>query len=441
MNIKDDSRKINKGDIFVALKKEHDGHDYVLDAIKAGASEVVVEHGLYSVKTTVVNNTHEYLVNYLKENYYDEIKDLKLIGMTGTNGKTTTCFLIYQALNNLNIKTAYIGTIGFYIDSKVCDLPNTTPDICDIYEMLLECKKQNCKYVVMETSSHALDMDRLKGLSFDVGIFSNLTKDHMDYHKTFENYALAKQKLFKMVKYLSIVNSDSEYKDYFISSNTTTYGINSGDYKVSDYKITMGGNEFVVNDVLYKTKLIGKHNIYNTLIVIVLLEYLGFNSDVIKEVISNLSAPRGRMEMIKKDNNLIIIDYAHTPDAVFNIINSCIELKPNNIITIVGCGGNRDKAKRPIMANIACSLSNHVIMTSDNPRDEDAMQIIDDMIQGLDKTNYEIEVNREKAIIKGIQKLKNNDILLVLGKGHETYQIINGKKNDFDDKLIVLNNI
>ena len=441
MNIKDDSRKINKGDIFVALKKEHDGHDYVLDAIKAGASEVVVEHGLYSVKTTVVNNTHEYLVNYLKENYYDEIKDLKLIGMTGTNGKTTTCFLIYQALNSLNIKTAYIGTIGFYIDSKVCDLPNTTPDICDIYEMLLKCKKQNCKYVVMETSSHALDMDRLKGLSFDVGIFSNLTKDHMDYHKTFENYALAKQQLFKMVKYLSIVNSDSEYKDYFISSNTTTYGINSGDYKVSDYKITMGGNEFVVNDVLYKSKLIGKHNIYNTLIVIVLLEYLGFNSDVIKEVISNLSAPRGRMEMIKKDNNLIIIDYAHTPDAVFNIINSCIELKPNNIITIVGCGGNRDKAKRPIMANIACSLSNHVIMTSDNPRDEDAMQIIDDMIQGLDKTNYEIEVNREKAIIKGIQKLKNNDILLVLGKGHETYQIINGKKNDFDDKLIVLNNI
>ena len=441
MNIKDDSRKINKGDIFVALKKEHDGHDYVLDAIKAGASEVVVERGLYSVKTTVVNNTHEYLVNYLKENYYDEIKDLKLIGMTGTNGKTTTCFLIYQALNSLNIKTAYIGTIGFYIDSKVCDLPNTTPDICDIYEMLLECKKQNCKYVVMETSSHALDMDRLKGLSFDVGIFSNLTKDHMDYHKTFENYALAKQKLFKMVKYLSIVNSDSEYKDYFISSNTTTYGINSGDYKVSDYKITMSGNEFVVNDVLYKSKLIGKHNIYNTLIVIVLLEYLGFNSDVIKEVISNLSAPRGRMEMIKKDNNLIIIDYAHTPDAVFNIINSCIELKPNNIITIVGCGGNRDKAKRPIMANIACSLSNHVIMTSDNPRDEDAMQIIDDMIQGLDKTNYEIEVNREKAIIKGIQKLKNNDILLVLGKGHETYQLINGKKNDFDDKLIVLNNI
>lgn len=441
MNIKDDSRKILKGDIFVALKKENDGHDYVEDAIKAGASEVVVEHGLYSVKTTIVNDTHEYLVNYLKEHYYDEIKDLKLIGMTGTNGKTTTCFLIYQALNSLNIKTAYIGTIGFYIDSKVRDLPNTTPDICDIYEMLLECKKQNCKYVVMETSSHALDMDRLKGLSFDIGIFSNLTIDHMDYHKTIENYALAKQKLFKMVKYLSIVNSDSEYKDYFITSNTTTYGINSGDYKVSDYKISMSGNEFVLNDVLYKSKLIGKHNIYNTLIVIVLLEYLGYDSDVVKNVISNLSAPRGRMEMIKKDNNLIIIDYAHTPDAVANIINSCIELKPNNIITIVGCGGNRDKGKRPIMANIACSLSNYVIMTSDNPRDEDPRDIINDMIHNLDKTNYEIITNRKKAIIKGIQKLKNNDILLVLGKGHETYQIIKGKKYDFDDKLIVLENI
>ena len=441
MNIKDDSRKILKGDIFVALKKENDGHDYVEDAIKAGASEVVVEHGLYSVKTTIVNDTHEYLVNYLKEHYYDEIKDLKLIGMTGTNGKTTTCFLIYQALNSLNIKTAYIGTIGFYIDSKVRDLPNTTPDICDIYEMLLECKKQNCKYVVMETSSHALDMDRLKGLSFDIGIFSNLTIDHMDYHKTIENYALAKQKLFKMVKYLSIVNSDSEYKDYFITSNTTTYGINSGDYKVSDYKISMSGNEFVLNDVLYKSKLIGKHNIYNTLIVIVLLEYLGYDSDVVKNVISNLSAPRGRMEMIKKDNNLIIIDYAHTPDAVANIINSCIELKPNNIITIVGCGGNRDKGKRPIMANIACSLSNYVIMTSDNPRDEDPRDIINDMIHNLDKTNYGIITNRKKAIIKGIQKLKNNDILLVLGKGHETYQIIKGKKYDFDDKLIVLENI
>lgn len=441
MNIKDDSRKVKKGDIFVALTKQHDGHEYIEDAIKNGASKVVVEKGLYEVETIVVNDTHEYLVNYLKENYYDEIKDLKLIGMTGTNGKTTTCFLIYQALNNLNIKTAYIGTIGFYIDGKVRDLPNTTPDICDMYEMLLECNKNNCEYVVMETSSHALDMNRLKGLTFDIGIFSNLTKDHMDYHKTFENYALAKQKLFKMVKYLSIINSDSEYKDYFISSNSTTYGINSGDYKVSDYKITMSGNEFVVNDILYKSKLIGKHNIYNTLVLIVLLEYLGFDTKTIQEQVSILESPKGRMDIINYNSNLIIIDYAHTPDAVDNIINSCIELKPKNIITLVGCGGNRDKSKRPIMANIACNLSNYVIFTSDNPRDEEPENIINDMIQGLDKTNYEIEVNREKAIIKGIQKLENSDILLVLGKGHETYQLINGKKYDFDDKLIVLNNI
>ena len=218
MNIKDDSRKIKKGDTFIALNK---GHDYVQEAINNGASKVIVEKGLYDVETIVVPDTHEYLVNYLYDNYYDLIKDLKLIGMTGTNGKTTTCFLIYQALNKLNIKTAYIGTIGFYIDEKIKQTNNTTPDILEIYEMLLEAKENNCKYVVMETSSHALDMHRLDKLSFDIGIFSNLTIDHLDYHKTMENYALAKQKLFDKVKYLSIVNSDSEYKDYFIKPNHT----------------------------------------------------------------------------------------------------------------------------------------------------------------------------------------------------------------------------
>ena len=437
MNIKDDSRKIKKGDTFIALNK---GHDYVQDAINNGASKVIVEKGLYDVETIVVPDTHEYLVNYLYDNYYDLIKDLKLIGMTGTNGKTTTCFLIYQALNKLNIKTAYIGTIGFYIDEKIKQTNNTTPDILEIYEMLLEAKENNCKYVVMETSSHALDMHRLDKLSFDIGIFSNLTIDHLDYHKTMENYALAKQKLFDKVKYLSIVNSDSEYKDYFIKPSTTTYGIDSGDYKISSYEIDMNGTTFILNDITYHTKLIGKHNLYNVLSVIVLLEYLNIGVDKIKEVISLLNPPKGRMDMVKKGNNSIIIDYAHTPDAVDKIIKTCKELKPNNIITIIGCGGDRDRSKRPIMAKYACD-SDFAIFTTDNPRSEDPNRIISDMLQELDKTNYEIELNREKAIIKGIQKLKNNDILLVLGKGHETYQIIDNVKYDFDDKLIVINNI
>lgn len=439
MNIKDDSRKVEKGDIFVALKKVHDGHDYVADAIKNGAGKVIVEKGLYEVETIIVPDTHDYLVNYLKENYYDSIKDLKLIGVTGTNGKTTTCFLIYQALNKLNRKTAYIGTIGFYIDKKIKDLGNTTPDILEMYEMLLRCKGEGCEYVVMEASSHALSMNRLDSLMFDIGIFTNLTEEHLDYHKTMEEYALAKQKLFDKVKYLTIVNEDSEYKDYFIRANTTTYGIGSGDYKVKTYESDMNGLKFLLNDTLYHSKLIGKHNLYNLLAVIVLLEYLGY--DDLKDIVDSLEAPIGRMDIIKYNDNNIVIDYAHSPDAVSKIITANRELNPNRIITIIGCGGNRDRTKRPVMARIACNLSDYCIFTNDNPRDEEPEDIINDMLQGLDSSNYEIELNRENAIVKGIQMLTKNDILLVLGKGHETYQLIKGKKFDFDDKLIVLENI
>lgn len=434
MNIKDDSRKVNKGDIFVALKKFHDGHEYVLEAIKNGASKVVVEEGDYEVETIKVKNTHEYLVNYLYDNYYDKIKNLKLIGMTGTNGKTTTCFLIYQALNKLGIKCAYIGTIGFYLDKKIKVLNNTTPDILEIYELLLECVDNDCEYVVMECSSHALDMHRLAGLQFQYGIFSNLTQDHLDYHKNLENYIKAKQKLFDQVTIKTLVNSDDKYKDYFVRDNTITYGLN-GDYKLSD--INLKERTFKVNNITYKTKLIGKHNIYNLLVVIALLSELKLNTKVIEE----LTCPPGRMDIVNFNNNMIVIDYAHTPDAVSKILDSVKELEFNKIITIIGCGGDRDSFKRPIMSKIACDNSDYVIFTNDNPRYENPNNIISDMLHNLDKFNYEIILNREKAIIKGIQMLEKNDILLVLGKGHENYQIINGVKHHFDDKEIVLKNI
>lgn len=434
MNIKDDSRKVNKGDIFVALKKFHDGHEYVLEAIKNGASKVVVEEGDYEVETIKVKNTHEYLVNYLYDNYYDKIKKLKLIGMTGTNGKTTTCFLIYQALNKLGIKCAYIGTIGFYLNKKIKVLNNTTPDILEIYELLLECVDNDCEYVVMECSSHALDMHRLYGLQFQYGIFSNLTQDHLDYHKTLENYIKAKQKLFDQVTIKTLVNSDDKYKDYFIRDNTITYGLN-GDYKLSD--INLKERTFKVNNITYKTKLIGKHNIYNLLVVIALLSELKLNTKVIEE----LTCPPGRMDIVNYKDNMIVIDYAHTPDAVSKILDSVKELEFNKIITIIGCGGDRDSFKRPIMSKIACDNSDYVIFTNDNPRYENPNNIISDMLHNLDKFNYEIILNREKAIIKGIQMLEKNDILLVLGKGHENYQIINGIKHHFDDKEIVLKNI
>ncbi len=446
MNIKSDSRKIKKGDTFIALKYVNDGHDYVLDAIKRGASKVVVEHGLYNVDTLIVKDTHEYLVNYLKDNYWNKIKDLKIIGMTGTNGKTTTCYLLHKALNMLGEKCAYIGTIGFYIDDKIKDLNNTTPDILELYEMLLEAKKQKCKYVVMEVSSHALSLNRVKGLEFDIALFSNLTQDHLDYHKNLTNYLNEKKKLFTMLRNdsLALINIDDKYYKEFImeQNNNKTYGFKDCNYQITKYNYNINGGHFVINDCdIYDTKLIGKYNIYNLTLVIATLTNLGFYYDKIYDVVKNLDSPKGRMDKIIYNNNAIIIDYAHTPDAVEKALRAVKELNSNHIYTIIGCGGDRDKTKRPIMGKISVENSDLVIFTSDNPRCENPNKIIADIVQNLDKNNYEIEINRKKAIIRGIQLLKENDILMILGKGHENYQIINKEKIFFDDKKIVLDNI
>ena len=439
MNIKIDSRKIKKGDTFIALRGiNDDGHKYVESAIKNGASTVIVEEGEYGVNTIVVKDTKEYLKEYLENNYYDEIKKLKLIGMTGTNGKTTTCYLIYQALNKVGKKCAYIGTLGFYLTDEKRNLSNTTPNLYEIYEMLLECVSKDYEYVVMEVSSQGLSMGRVDTLIFDYVIFSNLTQDHLDYHGTLENYVLEKQKLFKMTnESIAIINSDDKYKDYFILDNKNiTYGKTSNDYKISNIKSTIKGSNFKLNEKEYFTKLIGEYNIYNIVIVIILLELLEI--DNIDEIIKSLDSPNGRMDIVEYKDNIIIIDYAHTPDAVEKIITNVSKLEHNKIITIVGCGGNRDKTKRPIMGDIATRYSDYVIFTSDNPRDEKPRKILKDIVCKLDKKNYKIIVNREKAIKKSIQILSKNDILLLLGKGHEDYQIIKGKKIPFSDKEKVI---
>lgn len=436
MNIKIDSRKVSPGDTFIALKGvKSDGNDYIDDAIKRGATKIVCESGKYDVETIIVDDTKEYLKNYLYDNYYDKIKDLKLIGMTGTNGKTTTCFLIYQALNKLDIKCAYIGTIGFYIDDEKRILNNTTPNLYEIYNMLLECVDKNIEYVVMEVSSQGIAMGRVETLEFTYAIFSNLTQDHLDYHKTMEEYALAKQKLFKHTKY-AIVNSDDKYSDYFLLDNENiTYG-KDGDYKISNIECSLDGSKFKLNDEEYFTKLIGEYNVYNMSVVIILLKLLKINS--IKDIVSKLDSPNGRMDIIKYNDNNIIIDYAHTPDAVEKIIKEVSKIRHNRVITVIGCGGNRDKTKRPIMGKIATDLSDYVIFTSDNPRHEDPKKIINDVVCKLDNDNYKIIIKRKKAIKSAIQMLSKNDILLVLGKGHEEYQIIKDKIIPFSDKNIVI---
>ena len=432
MKIKVNSKKVVKGDTFIALGK---GHNYIDEAISNGASKVVCEYGSYDVETLVVPNTHEYLCNYLKENYYDKIKDLKLIGMTGTNGKTTTCYLLYQALNNSNIRCAYIGTIGFYMDSKVRDLNNTTPDIYELYEMLLECVEYGYTHVVMEVSSIALSLNRVETLKFDIAVFTNLTIDHLDFHKNMEDYALAKQKLFKMLKTdgMAFINNDSDYKNYFMFDKYLTYGFSKSDYTINSYSLNMSGTSFKVNGNSYHMSLIGRHNLYNMCVVIAILDYLNVNSDI-----SVLLHPKGRMDLINYQDNLIVVDYAHTPDAVLNVINTVKEIDHNHIYTLIGCGGNRDKSKRSVMADIATKYCTKAIFTSDNPRREKPEDILEDMVRDIKQNNYEIAQNRKEAIRKGIQMLEKNDILLVLGKGHETYQIIGDVKYPFDDKEIIL---
>lgn len=438
MDIKIDSRKVNEGDTFIAIKGiNKDGHDYIEDAIKNGATTIVCERGEYSVNTIVVNDTKKYLKEYLENNYYDSIKNLKLIGMTGTNGKTTTCYLIYEALNKLNIKCAYIGTLGFYLIDEKRDLNNTTPSLYDIYEMLLECSEKGYEYVVMEVSSQGLSMGRVDSLLFDYVIFSNLTQDHLDYHRTMENYAYEKQKLFKMTRDgYAIINSDDAYSNYFMLDNKNiTYGMNNADYKIDNINSTVNGSSFTLNDEEYTTKLIGEYNVYNVCVVIIFLKLLGIND---KDLIKDLNAPNGRMDIINYKDNTIIIDYAHTPDAVEKILKSVKKLEHNRIITLIGCGGNRDKTKRPIMGDIATKYSDFVIFTSDNPRYENPKTILKDITCKLDTKNYKIIINRKKAIKKSIQKLSKNDILLLLGKGHENYQIIRNKRRHFSDKETVL---
>ena len=435
--LQNDSRKVKVGDTFIALKGINgDGHNYIDDAISRGASKTICEHGNYD-NCEIVEDTNKYLREYVKNNYVDIIKNLKLIGITGTNGKTTTSYLIYQAMNIVGVRCAYIGTIGFYMNGKMYDNTNTTPDILSLYHMLIECVRNDIEYVVMEVSSQGLAYNRVEFLKFDYAVFTNLTEDHLDFHKTMDNYLDCKLRLFSMLRDngVSIVNSDDKYYKKFITNNCITYG-ESGDYKISDINYDINECSFKVNNIDYKSELIGSYNIYNISVVIIILELLNIKSGRIKETISKLESAPGRMDKIKYNDSIVIIDYAHTPDAVEKVIDALKD--KGRIITIIGCGGNRDKHKRKIMGKVAHTKSDYVIYTSDNPRYEDAYDIILDMIQLLDSFNYEIEVNRKKAIIKGIQMLKKGDILLILGKGHEDYQEIKGVKYPFSDKVTVL---
>lgn len=449
MKIKCDSRLVKKGDTFIALRgHKTDGHNYIEDAINNGCKKIVVENDNdYDILKEVVPDTKEYLVNYLTNNYSKKLEDITLIGVTGTNGKTTICFLIYQILKLLNYKVAYIGTIGYFKDDFVKNLNNTTPDILEVYNLLLDASKSKIEYVVMEVSSHSLDYQRLEGLKFSLVVFTNLTKDHLDHHLTMENYLNSKLKIFNYLKDDAVVitNTDSEYGKYFEKGNYKTVGTKDCDYKIIDYEC-LNDSSFVgfeVDNVYYgvNINLINKYNAYNYVEAFAVIDSLGVDKDDIVRVSHNVWPPKGRCDMINYKTNIVVVDYAHTPDAVSNVLNSFRDNALGKIYTIIGCGGNRDRTKRPQMAQISTDISDYVIFTDDNPRYEDENTIINDMIEWLTNNNYIIIHNRKTAIEKGIDMLCDKDILLILGKGHEDYQIIKDQKLYFDDKVCAQNYI
>ena len=438
MNLKDDSRKIKKGDTFIAIDN---GKNYIEDAIKKGARKIITEDKIYSVDTVIVNDTREYLANLLEKKFKKKLNKITLIGITGTNGKTTTSYLIYQLFNLFNIKCAYIGTIGFYLENSIKPLNNTTPDLMELYEIFDECIKKNAQVIVMEVSSHALKLNRVLGLKFDYAIFTNLTHDHLDFHNNLDDYKESKKRLFNVLKNnkYAIINSDDKYyKDFmFDKNNNITYGLD-GNYKILDYSLNINNSSFsLIHDkrkYFINLNLPCLYNIYNYVAALSVLNIYDFSIEEIIKKTKYLKAPAGRMDL----TNNVIIDYAHTPDAILNVLKNVKMFKTGKIITIIGCGGNRDKLKRPIIGEIATNNSDYVIFTNDNPRNENEEDIMKDITYNLSNRNYEIIYNREEAIKKGISIKNKNDILLILGKGHEKYQIIKNSKIHFDDKETLL---
>ncbi len=441
-NIKTDSRKVKKGDIFVALKTAlGDGHDYIEKAISNGASLIVANHGEYSVETIIVDDTRKYLNDYLVDNYKIYLDELVIFGVTGTNGKTTTTHLIYEALNYIGLDCALIGTIGYFLkEGKVCYLPNSSPDICDTYELILDAYNKGHKYISLECSSHGLFENRLFGIKFDYAIFTNLTRDHLDFHGNYDNYVEAKKILFKNLKEngKALINSDdSYYKRFMLDNNNITFG-KKGDLLISDLNLSLDKSEFKLNDEVYSTGLIAEYNIYNLVPAIYILKDLGYKYNEIKQVIKKLSAPYGRVDRIKYGTNNIYIDYAHTPDGLEKVVSSVRDLTEGNTYTVFCCRGNRDIGRRSGMMQAAVDNSTLAIVTNDHIFSEDPMNVIKDMLVGLDGDNYEIITNRKEAIYRGIDLLKENDSLLILGHGHEEV-LINEKheKEPFIEKDIV----
>lgn len=455
-SIEYDSRKVKKNSIFVAIKGFNtDGHKFIVESINKGAIAVIVEDDSAvpveifthsKAAKILVKNSRIALAELSKGFYKNPSLKIKLVGITGTNGKTTTAFYLKHIFENTGHKSGMIGTIANYIGDEVLDSKLTTPESNDLNEYFQRMISKNCTHAVMEASSHSLMLNRVYGLEFNCAVFTNITSDHLDFHGTFENYFNAKKTLFDNLdsNSFAVINAD-DLNAAKITANSkaqiSTYGKSkSVDYKIYDIRFDLNGTSFKIknnnNDYSINTSLIGTFNAYNATAAFAAARALEIDAeDIVKSIETTPQVP-GRFEVIGKGAKKVIVDYSHTADSLKQALSAIREIvkTEKKVITIFGCGGDRDKTKRPEMGKIASELSDEIIITSDNPRTENPFKIIEDIKLGIIKKNFKVIENREEAIALTVSSSPEDSVILIAGKGHETYQEINGIRNHFSDQ-------
>lgn len=449
-----DSRTIKDKSLFICIRGYNvDGHDYIDEAVKKGAKAIIIDKKVKYEKNITyikVKDTKEVISVVAKNFFENPCERINLIGVTGTNGKTSTVSFIKQILE-YDTKVGSIGTIEICDGKNNIKSKNTTPESLDIQKSLGKMIENDCKYCVMEVSSHALVLNRVEGIDYDIGIFTNLTQDHLDFHKNIENYKNAKEKLFYKTKSINIFNIDDEvgrefFKNSIINRNlkTYTYAVDrKADFRAIDVKLYKNKIEYtlVVDEQNYRVSIpiLGYFNVYNSLAAIGTCISLGIEPKEVVNRVSKIKNVPGRLEYIKNDKSVdIVVDYAHTPDALVNLIKSARLFTGGRIILVFGCGGDRDKSKRHIMGKIAQENCDIAIITSDNPRFEREIDIINDILEGINKAlnNYMVIENRKDAIEKAIEIYQKEDLIIIAGKGHENYQVKGNQKYFFDDRKI-----
>ncbi len=458
------SKDIRQGSLFFAISGQKvDGHFFIEEAIKKGAKAVVYEigHFIPSEHTDItwigVNDSRDALAWISAKFYGNPSEKLKIIGITGTNGKTTTSYLIRDILKRYGKKTGVIGTIKYLIDDEERIAIHTTPEAPEFQELLHEMILKGVEYVITEVSSHALALKRVDYTKFDVAVFTNLSRDHLDFHKDMEDYFNAKKRLFtELLKNdaLAVINLDDAYGRKLIeqlSNKKILYSMENpqADIYVKNYRLKFKGTEINVDikkkkEIFIKTYLLGIPNIYNVISAVSVAVALNIPFDIIESALLDAHSPEGRFERVDEGQDfLVFVDYAHTPDALERLLISVRKLKEEiskngKVVTIFGCGGNRDRGKRPQMGKIATELSDYVILTSDNPRWEEPRQIIREVEEGILKDNYIVVLDRAMSLWIGTRLCKNGDILIVAGKGHEDYQEIKGERYSFSDREVLI---